>query len=180
MQVSNNGNHSLDLYSRVKYFDFEDIHNFTVDGSNTSTFSMEIPISETDNKVFISVYLNAPEGGEDSGRSLYINSDYIHDKRDINGLRISTEKQAYEAGETVAMNVNVTRADHLTIVGPGLDYDGEITGNTTIEFEVPNIMSGMYSYEITYGNTTGEYLLDIHGFNLIVKAAEIEMEKEGE
>jgi Skp family chaperone for outer membrane proteins len=180
MQVSNNGNHTLDLYSRVKYVDFEDIHDFTVDGGNNSTFSVDIPISETDKKVFISVYLNAPEGGEDSGRSLYINSDYIHDKRDINGLRITTEKQAYEAGETVAMNVNVTRADHLTIVGPGLDYDDDITGNTTIEFEVPNIMSGMYSYDITYGNTSGEYLLDIHGFNLIVKAAEIEMEKEDE
>ncbi|SMH45654.1 Transglutaminase-like superfamily protein, partial [Methanohalophilus portucalensis FDF-1] len=180
MQISNNGNHTLDLYSRVKYFDFEDIHNFTVDGSNTSNFSVEIPISETDNKVFISVYLNAPEGGEDSGRSLYINSDYIHDKRDINGLRISTEKQAYEAEETVTMNVNVTRADNLTIVGPGLDHEEYITGNTTIEFEVPNIMSGMYSYDITYGNTSGEYLLDIHGFKLIVKAAEIEMEKEGE
>ncbi len=180
MQVKNNGNYTMDLYSRIKYLDFEDVHQFTSDGGNTTTFTVEIPISETGNKVFISIYLNAPEGGEDSGRSLYINSDYIHDRRDINGLRISTAKQAYEAGETVVMNVNVTRADHLTIAGPGLDHESDITGNTTVEFDVPNILSGVYRYDITYGESSGEYLLDIHGFSLIVMEAEVELESGGE
>jgi len=173
MQVKNNGNYPLDLYSRVKYFDLDNVHEFTVDKNSTNTFTVDIPIPQTDNKVFISVYLDAPEGDEDSGRSLYINSDYIHDSRDVNGLRISTERQAYEAGETVVMNVNVSRADNLALTGPGLDYNGYIAGNTTIDFEVPNVLSGVYRYEIMYGDATGQYLLDIHGFDLIVKAAQV-------
>jgi hypothetical protein len=180
MQVKNNGNNSLKLYSRVKYFEFDDVHEFTVDNKSTNTFTVDIPIPQTDNKVFISVYLDAPEGDEDSGRSLYINSDYIHDRRDVNGLRISTERQAYEAGETVVMNVNVTRADNLAVRGPGLDYNGYIAGNTTIDFEVPNVLSGVYRYEITYGDATGQYLLDIHGFDLIVKAAQVGPGRGGE
>ncbi|ADE35641.1 transglutaminase-like domain-containing protein [Methanohalophilus mahii] len=180
MQVENNGNYPLELYSRVKYFDFDDVHEFTVDKNSTTTFTVDIPTPQTDNKVFISVYLDSPEGDEDSGRSLYINSDYIHDRRDVNGLRISTERQAYETGETVVMNVNVTRADNLTVVGPGLDYNGYIAVNTTIDFEVPNVLSGVYRYEITYGDATGQYLLDIHGFDLIVKAAQVGPGRGGE
>ncbi|HDL64120.1 MAG TPA: 6-bladed beta-propeller, partial [Proteobacteria bacterium] len=117
-----------------------------------------VPVTFTgSNKIFYGIYLG-------SGRSLYLNSIYIHEKQDI--INLWTDKQVYRAGETVTVTVETTESGLLEISAPG--YSDQRTldiGETTFQFTLPEEMvSGSFTIDYIFEGESYSYPFNVMGY----------------
>lgn len=102
---------ALSLFARVNYPGYESKQSFSLSGSQPLSF--DIPLAQiTGEKLFYGIY-------HESGRSIHLNSLYIHKAGDV--LTITTDKQVYQPGETVSVSVSGTISGTLHLIGPNYD-----------------------------------------------------------
>jgi hypothetical protein len=170
--VRNNRDFDLPLFSRVKFNDYDNITYFNLSGSGSETLTFEVPVHFTGDKIFYSVYMA-------SGRSLYINSMYAYEKpEDDSGITLYTDKQVYLTGENVNVFVNVTGDGTLNMTATGFtDTRSLMAGDSTvISFTLPELKSGTYYIDYTFGNFSSSYPFDVNGYS--AKILEFTLDKD--
>ena len=172
LDVKNNRNMDLSLYSRVKFGEYENTTGFNLTGFASKTLTFNVPANFTgDNKMFYSVYT-------DSGRALYLNSIYVYEKKAGVPLRLYTEKDVYKMGENVKIEiVDVTRTDELNLTAPGYTFNDTVNGPRTLEFTLPaELRSGTYYVDYAFGNYSSAHPFDVVGFS--ARILEVSLDKE--
>jgi len=156
LDITNEGDLYPEMYARMQPDDYEEIQDFTLSDSNTLQFN--IPIDEsTQEYISYGIYLA-------SGRAVYLNTIYIRLSGDI--LSLYTDKGVYMQGELVTVFVETSHSGTLSVTGPGLAEDIEITGSTSFDFVLPNDMaSGTYSIDWIFGESSGVYNFDVLGYS---------------
>jgi DNA-binding beta-propeller fold protein YncE len=148
---------SLPLFARVNYAGYESEQAFTLSGSQALTF--DVPLTQiTGEKLFYGIY-------HESGRSIHLNSLYIHRAGDV--LTITTDKQVYNPGEVVVVTVLGGQSGTLAI--NALDYTNTImfTGSIIDSFTLPAEMTaGTYTITATLTTDTGETFTETHPFDV--------------
>ncbi len=172
LELTNECRLDLDLYSRVKFNEFDSVQNFTLSGSGTETLVFYVPANFSgDNKVLYTVYM-------DSGRALYINSIYIYEELPDAPLRLFTDKDVYNMGEEVTIYiVDVTGTDMLNLTAPNFSYNDTISGPTTLEFTLPALRSGTYYIEYSFGNLSSTHPFDVRGYSARILEASLDKEE---
>ena len=167
---------SLNLFARVSYPGVEILRPFSLNG--TESFSFDVPLPKiSGEKLFFGIY-------HESGRSIHLNSLYIHKEGEL--FTLFTDKQVYRPGEVV----------RITATGSQIPADGTLTlnsfhyeesfgfgGETTKTFQLPAaVKSGTYSISYRYTSSTGEpisgsYPFDVDGISVKVKEAILDKKK---
>nr|QNO55772.1 hypothetical protein DIJDKDOB_00003 [Methanosarcinales archaeon ANME-1 ERB7] len=160
LELTNECELDLDLYSRVKFNAYDSVQNYTLPGSGTETLVFYVPVNFTgDNKMLYTVYM-------DSGRSLYINSIYIYEEQPDVPLKLFTDKDVYNMGDVVTIHiVDVTEIDVLNLTAPNFTYKDTVSGPMTLDFTLPELRSGTYYIEYTYGNFSSAHPFDVRGYS---------------
>jgi len=172
IEVKNLRNFDLELFSRVKFNDYDRVQDFNLTGLETKTLSFNVPVHFTGDKIFYSVYMA-------SGRSLYINSIYAYEKpEEDSGITLYTDKQVYLTGENVNVFVNVTEDGTLNMTAPGFTDTRSLTAGDSpvISFNLPQLKSGTYYIDYTFGNFSSSYPFDVNGYS--AKILEFTLDKE--
>ena len=156
LEITNEGDLYPEMYARVRPDDDEEIQEFTLSDSNTLQFN--IPIDEsTQEYTSYGIYLA-------SGRGVYLNTIYIRLSGDI--LSLYTDKGVYMQGELVTAFVDTSNSGMLSVTGPGLAEDIDITGPTSFDFVLPGEMaSGTYSIYWEFVESSGVYNFDVVGYS---------------
>lgn len=160
LEVENQRDMNLTLFTRVKLGEYDVTVYFNLTGFQNKTLFFSVPVVFNSEKLLYTVYLA-------SGRSLYINSAYIYEEpSDSAGIRLYTDKQVYEAGETAKIFVNATKPGRLIVKTPTLNVNTTLeVGSTLFTFEIPLLRSGTYPLEYSFDNFTSSYLIDIIGYS---------------
>lgn len=140
LTVSNQGaGDSYSLIARVNYSDYESQQSFILNGTQVLTF--EVPLVQvTGEKLAYGIYY-------ESGRSVYLNSIFVHKVGEV--ISIATDKQVYNEGETVTVQITGSASGQMTLNGPGgysesFQYDG----SAVKYFTLPSAMvSGAYAVD---------------------------------
>jgi hypothetical protein len=170
--VKNNRDFDLPLFSRVKFNDYDNITYFNLSGSGSDSLSFNVPVHFTGDKIFYSVYMA-------SGRSLYINSMYAYEKpKDESGITLYTDKQVYLTGENVNVFVNVTGDGTLNMTAPGFTDTRSLKAGDSpvISFNLPELKSGTYYIDYTFGTFSSSYPFDVDGYS--AKILEFALDKD--
>ena len=124
------------LFARVNYAGYEPQQTFTLSGNQVLIFDVPLP-KVTGEKLFYGIY-------HEGGRSIHLNSLYIHKAGDV--ITITTDKQVYNPGETVAVSVSGNTSGNMTLSGPGGYTETFIfTGLATKNFTLPaTVAAGTY------------------------------------
>ena len=97
LTVENLRDVDVNLFARVKLDGYDAVRAFDLAGFDTRTFTM--PAVLGDGKLLYAVYTN-------SGRSLYINSLYLHPRPPTSaGVTLHTDRQVYVIGDAVTVTV---------------------------------------------------------------------------
>jgi thiol-disulfide isomerase/thioredoxin len=171
LELTNECELDLDLYSRVKFNEYDSVQNFTLSGFGTETLIFYVPANFTgDNKILYTVYMA-------SGRALYINSIYLYEEQPDAPLRLFTDKDVYNMGDVVTLHiVDVTRTDVLNLTAPNFSYNDTIGGPTTLEFTLPELRSGTYYIEYAFGNFSSAHPFDVRGYSARILEASLDKE----
>ena len=171
LNVDNERNMDLSLYSRVKFNEYDSVQNFTLPCFGSKTLTFNVPVNFTgDNKMLYTVYM-------DTGRSLYINSMYVYEKKPDVPMRLYTDKDVYNMGESVTIHiVDVTKTDVLNLTAPNFTYNDTLSGPTMLEFTLPELRSGTYYIEYTYGNFSSAHPFDVRGYSARIIEAGLDKE----
>jgi len=115
------------LFARVNYAGNETQQAFTLNGTQVLIFDIPLP-QITGEKLFYGVY-------HEGGRSIHLNSLYIHKAGDV--LTLTTDKQVYHPGETVIVSIYGNVDGTMTLSAPGgyeetFPFSGQITKNFTL------------------------------------------------
>lgn len=168
LTVTQQGAGTPNLSSRVNYAGYETRQSFSLAGAQTLVF--DIPLTRiTGEKLFYGIY-------HESGRSLRLNSLYIHKAGD---LTITTDRQVYKPGETVAVSVAGSPGT-ITLSGPGYSESFALTGSAARSFALPAQMTaGTYfiNAELQTQNSelrTASYPFDVAGLSVKVKEATLD------
>ncbi|MCK4476439.1 MAG: PKD domain-containing protein [Methanophagales archaeon] len=158
--VTNERDFDLELYSRVKFNGYDEVQEFSLAGLESKELTFNIPIEEfTGAKMLYTVY-------ESSGRALYINSMYVYPKPpEEGGITVHTDKQVYSCGEDVTIYIEPARTDTLTITAPDFIWEGTVSGSTTLCFTLPELRSGTYYIDYTFGDFSSSYPFDVIGYS---------------
>jgi hypothetical protein len=172
LNVDNECNIDLNLYSRVKFNGYDNVTYFNLTGFGSETLSFNIPVTFTgDNKILYTVYM-------DSGRSLYINSMYSYEKKPDVPIRIYTDRDVYNMGENVTIHIiDANKTDVLNLTAPGFTYNNTISSPTTLNFTLPELRSGTYYIEYTFENFSSSHPFDVVGYSARVLEASLDKEK---
>jgi len=172
LNVANERNMDLSLYSRVKFNEYDNVSYFNLTGLNSETLTFNVPVQFTgDNKMLYTVYM-------DSGRSLYINSIYVYEKMPDAPVTLYTDKDVYNMGENVTIYiVDVTKTGVLNLTAPDFTYNDMISSPTTLEFTLPELRSGTYYIDYTFENFTSAYPFDVIGYSARIIEANSDQEK---
>ncbi len=175
LTVQQNGSPgAVNLFARVNYNGYEDKQSLTLNGNQTLTFN--VPLTQiTGEKLFYGIY-------HEAGRSIHLNTIYIYKTDDI--ITVTTDKQLYNPGETVALSVSGSASGSLNLTGPGGFNDTlDFTGSATRSFVLPATMTaGTYtvSYALTDATgvtTNGSHPFDVAGIQVKVKEATLDKAK---
>jgi len=156
------------LFARANYNGYNGKQLFILSGSQTLVFN--VPLEKiTGEKLFYGIYA-------ESGRSIHLNTIYIH-KAD-GQLAVTTDRQVYNPGETVAVTSNGSATGDLTLTGPG-DYSTSFAfaGTDNRSLVLPSSMAaGTYTIagKLTAadGNTINvSHPFDVAGIQVKVKEA---------
>ncbi|MGA8849840.1 MAG: thioredoxin domain-containing protein [Dehalococcoidia bacterium] len=165
LTVTNECDFDLSLYVRVKLDEYEEVRTFDLVDSETLVFN--VPVTFNGNKLFYGIYM-------ESGRALYLNSIYVHEKEDI--ISLYTDKQVYFTGETVTVFVNTTQSGILNITAPGYAEELTIDDSTVLTFALPELRSGTYYIDYTFDSFSSSYSFDVIGYS--AKIIEFGLDKE--
>ena len=174
MVVNQQGGGSRNLFARTNYGDFESKQSFVLTGSKN--LSSDIPLPEiTGEKLFYGIY-------DEGGRSIHLNSLYVYKTGDV--ITITTNKQVYNPGETVTINIagNATGTMALSAPGP-YEETFSFSGSTTKGFILPTVATaGTYFIEARLATASGETVtaskpFDIAGISVKVKEAALDKGK---
>ncbi len=160
------------LFARVNYAGFESQQTFTLSGSQVLIFDIPLTLI-TGEKLFYGIY-------HEGGRSIHLNSLYIHKSGDI--ITITTDKQVYHPGETVSVSVAGIVNGNMTLSGPGEFTESfAFAGSATKNFTLPaTIAAGTYFIDAQLsipdsGLITESYPFDVAGIQ--VKVLECQNDK---
>ena len=153
LTVTNECDFDLSLYARVKLDEYEEVRPFDLVDSETLVFN--VPVTFNGNKLFYGIYM-------ESGRALYLNALYIHQRQIIT---LYTDKQVYLTGETATIFVETTESGTLSITAPGYSTELELDGSTTLKFTIPELRSGTYYIEYTFDGFSSSYPFDVIGYS---------------
>jgi hypothetical protein len=161
---------ALNLFARVNYPGFESNQPFALASSQILPF--DVPLAKiTGEKLFFGIY-------HESGRSLHLNSLYIHKAGDV--LTITTDKQVYSPAETVSVSVSGNSSGTLTLTAPNWEETFPFTGTAAKSFILPQTMTaGTYyiSYQLSSASGqqySGTHPLDVDGIQVKVKEATLD------
>jgi len=153
------------LFARVNYAGYEPQQTFTLSGNQVLIFDIPLP-KITGEKLFYGIY-------HESGRSIYLNSVYIHKAGDV--ITVTTNKQVYDPGEVVSVSASGNTSGSLTLSGPGgYEETFVFSGQVSRNFNLPaTVTAGTYfiSYQLstaTGESYTGTYPFDIAGIQVKV------------
>jgi len=161
----------LPLVAQVKYSLFEENRPFTLAGSQSLVFDIPLP-SITGEKLFLGIY-------RESGRSVYLNSLYIHKAAKL--LNLTTDKQLYAPGDTVVVTVEGEAAGNMSLTGPG-GYKESLafSGFASRSFVLPLLMTAG-AYEVSAQLQTPDSqpifvsrTFDVAGIQVRVKEASLD------
>jgi len=168
--VVNNRNRDLSLYSRVRFNAYDNVTYFNLAGMASKTLTFDIPVTFTgDANMLFTVYT-------DSGRALHIDTLHLHEKNPAgSGIEVYTEKPVYALGENVTVFVNVSRAENFTMSAPNSTVSTTLlNASTTYTFTIPELRSGTYYIEYTFGNYSAVYPFNVLGYAARILAAELD------
>ncbi|MFB6130491.1 MAG: NosD domain-containing protein [Salinigranum sp.] len=158
--VENRRSAAVDLFARVKFNDYDRVQRFSLNGSEAETLTFAVPVSfGGDDKIFYGVYTA-------SGRSLYIDGLYPHEKRP--NVTLYTDRQVYRPGDAVTVHVNPARTRTLELSAPGYAWKGTVSGPLTRTFTVPALQSGTYYVHYAFDNRSYSYPFDVDGYRVRV------------
>jgi streptogramin lyase len=180
INIQSNNPNPQNLFARVNYAGYEPQQPFTLNGSQTLSFDVPLP-SITGEKLFYGIYY-------ESGRSIHLNSLYIHKTGDV--LTIETDKQVYNPGENVFVTVTGSVSGNMTLSGPGGYAETFLFSGLEIKsFALPAIISaGTYfiNVQLTIPSTgsgqapNSELITVVHPFDVAgiqVKVLECQNDK---
>lgn len=159
LNVQNLGGQSgVPLTVRVKHGDFDETREITLGGNTVLTF--DLPADVFDQKVFYGFYHTG------TGRSLLL--DVCNMYQSLPELMVTTDKQRYQAGETVTVTTRVNQEDWLGIAGPGDFHQFEqVSGSRTYAIPLPGtLQTGTYSIWVAFAGKTLEYKIDVLGHDV--------------
>lgn len=107
---------NIPLIARVNFVDFEILESFTLPDTG-AILEFDVPVVSFDGRLLYEVMM-------ESGRSIYINSLYIHEKYDR--IWLSTDKQTYLPGEEVEITVEASEEGTVTISALYGDFTQDI------------------------------------------------------
>lgn len=165
------GTAPLEMFARVHYNSYDEKRSFTLSGAQTLTFTVPLP-AITGEKLFYGIY-------HQSGRSIHLNTMYVNAANDQ--LAISSDKQVYNPGETVAVTVRGSVAGDLLLTGPGgfsttIAFNGSASSSLTLP---DNLTSGTYKLAATVTTATGarvtaERPIDVAGLKVTLREARLD------
>ena len=169
LDVKNNRNMDLNLFSRVKFNGYDNTTHFSLSGLESKTLTFYVPVTfGRDNKMLYTVYA-------DSGRSLYINAIYVYEENPAtSGIDMHTDKQVYKIGEKVKVFADVTKTGNLRLSAPNYTVNTVISAPTTFEFTLPELRSGTYYIEYTFENFSSAYPFDVIGYSARIPEASVD------
>lgn len=151
----------LETFARIQFNGYENQTYFNLSGYGSKDLLFSVPIQfKGDNKMLYSIYMV-------SGRSVYINSIYVYEKEAADaGITVYTDKQVYEIGENVTININTTQVGVLNLSAPKFQYNDNISANDSFQlvFTVPELLSGTHYIEYSYNNYDFSYPFDVDGY----------------
>jgi hypothetical protein len=168
------GGGSRNLFARANYGDYDGKQSFVLAGSQNLSFN--IPLTAiTGEKLFYGIY-------DEGGRSIHLNSLYIYKTGDV--ITITTNKQVYNPGETVTINIAGNATGTMTLSAPGpYEETFSFSGSTTKGFVLPTVATaGTYFIEARLATVSGETVtaskpFDIAGISVKVKEAVLDKGK---
>ena len=168
------GGGSRNLFARVNYAGYDDKQSFSLSGSQNLSFN--IPLTAiTGEKLFYGIY-------DVGGRSIHLNSLYIYKTGDV--ITITTNKQVYNPGERVTINIAGNATGTMTLSAPGpYEETFSFSGSTTKGFVLPTVATaGTYFIEARLASASGETVtaskpFDIAGISVKVKEAVLDKGK---
>jgi len=156
------------LFARVNYNGYNEKQTFTLNGSQTLTFT--VPISQiTGEKLFYGIYT-------ESGRSIHLNTIYLYKSNPE--LAITTDKQVYNPGDTVTAAISGSATGDLTLSGPGnFTATFAYRGSDSKSFTLPASMTaGTYTIKAQLATQNSQLItasqpFDVAGIQVKVKEA---------
>jgi hypothetical protein len=166
LTVTNDSDLDVSLYARVQLNDYEELQHFAL--TDSASLEFHVPVHFDGQKLFYGVYM-------ESGRSLHLNSVYVHKEETV--LTLYTDKQVYSTGETVTVFVDTTQSGTLNVVAPGYTAELPVDGNTVLSFTVPELRSGTYYIEYTFDGFASSYPFDVIGYSARIMEFRLDRER---
>jgi hypothetical protein len=165
------GTAPLEMFARVHYSTSDEKRNFTLSGAQSLTFT--VPLTAiTGEKLAYGIY-------HQSGRSIHLNTTYVTAANDL--LAISSDKQVYNPGETVAVSVQGSAVGDLLLTGPGgFSATLAFNGSASSSMLLPNdLLSGTYKIAAAVTDATGtkvtaEHPIDVTGLKVTLREARLD------
>ncbi|MBN2241039.1 MAG: PKD domain-containing protein, partial [Dehalococcoidales bacterium] len=155
LDVTNVSTLDLGLFAIVNLGDSETMEEFSLTAGGTDTLQFNVPVDFDSGKLLYGIYMVA-------GRALHLNALYVNEKHT---LGLWTDKQVYDIGETVTINMDAPQAGIVSLEAPG--YSDQINlsaGVNTTTFAVPELRQGTYYIEYTFDSDTERYPFDVRGY----------------
>ena len=169
IEVTNPTSRTLDLFSRVKFNEYDEIKEFNLPAHSSEILEFSVPISfEGDNRIFYSVYTS-------TGRALYINSIQVREAKA--NFTLKTDKDSYTIGETVNIYIDVPRKGNLSIEAPGFVFSQEISSSISLSFKLPKLLTGVYYIIASFEGETISYPIDVYGYSARVAKVSLDKDK---
>ncbi|MGA1792267.1 MAG: PKD domain-containing protein, partial [bacterium] len=160
LDINNIGSVSdVPLITRINYDGFEAFDSFTLSDTN-SILEFDIPIDSFDGRLLYEVMM-------ETGRSIYINTMYIHERHDR--IWLSTDKQTYLPGEEVNITVEAGEegtADITALYGD-FTHTVSLTPNTPATFSMSlplNLIGGTQIIDYDFKEVSHVYQFDVDSF----------------
>ncbi len=152
----------VSIFTRVKYGDHDAIQEANLTSLGAIVIYFDVPVEEfIGDKMFYGVYTS-------SGSALYINSLHVGQVPE-GAVTIYTDMQVYRIGETMTVTVETDNADPIQIRALGqtvnLTKDDVVNGSAQTSIVVPSVISGTYWVTCLNGNRSGQYPIDIQGYD---------------
>lgn len=149
------GQSELPLTVRVKHGEFDETREIVINDAASLVFA--VPAEDFNQKIFYGFYHSH------TGRSLFLNVHNIYEA--LPELSLTTDKQTYQAGETVQVSVTVNQEGWLALTGPGDFYRFEkVSGVAAYAMPLPaGLRTGTYSIWAAFAEKTVEYRIDVRG-----------------
>jgi|GEM_PF-1749514 len=171
--VKNNRDRAVELFSRIKFNNYENDTFFSLGNNEEKTFVFNVPIvfDGPDTKMLYAIY-------HKDGRSISINNTYIY-KDTEEKLKIYTDYQLYKPGDTVKIIIKnddvLAKRVFLTFHKNATVLDIPAQSTKEIEYILKDMQSGTYNIVYNFEDKHYVYPIDIDGF--LVESSQLVLDK---